>query len=251
MPSLNQATKVQGKDVYRFGGDPIPIIDAPDDTDWKRWGMLNDRKSNRLYFFKSDTDNTIYPFLYIDGAYRYDDNIAELTLSGITDNMDTSSISMLCTPNFEEVEGFRDQGTKKYLPMPNNYHVYMQQKDKPQTIHQILWEEGTRNLKLNGITSDQFDITGFPQDTDWSRWAITYDSNRYQLAFRSYVFFAFKLGSYTQIYYGRHGDKDENDVSVYGYKGIIELVGAPADTDHSSMSIMFDGVHAHLYMLTE
>lgn len=247
MPSVNQATKVFDKDVYRFAGDSIPILGAPADTDWQRWGMLNDRKSSRMYFFKAKTDDKIYQFLFDGETYKYDDTIPELTITGITESVSTSSIAMLSTPNFEEVKGVNG----KDLPVPNNYHIYMQQRDEPEQIHQFIWEKGTENIEANGITRAKFGITGFPKDTDWQRWAMTYDSNRYQLALEAYVFFAFKQGSDRQIYYGRYGHKDEQNNDVYGYEGVLALVDAPKDTNHSSMAVMFDGVDTHLYMLTQ
>ncbi|MCK5867266.1 MAG: hypothetical protein KAG14_02620 [Mycoplasmataceae bacterium] len=246
MPSVNQAIKIRGKDIYKFGGDPISILGAPEDTDWQRWSMLNDRKSSRMYFFKGKSDNKIYQFLYDGRAYQYDDSFPVLTLKGITKENNTRSIAMLSTPNFEKVKGVNG----KVLPVPNNYHVYMQQSDNPELIHQFIWEKATYNLEANGITRDVFGITGFPKDTDWKRWSMSYDSNHYQLALEAYILYAFKEGSDTEIYYGRYGHKEQGS-DVYGYEGILTLEEAPSNTDHSSMSMMFDGVNKYLYMLTK
>ncbi|WDE00810.1 hypothetical protein [Thalassomonas actiniarum] len=259
MPSVNQATKVFGENIYRFGGESIEILDAPADTDWQRWGMLNDRKLSRMYFFKKGSDDKVYQFLHLGGVYRYDASIPELTITYIVDDIkngtkedirnqvDTSTISMLSTPNFEEVNGVNG----KALPVPNNYHIYMQGVDNQQEIHQFIWERGTDRLEANGITRAKFAIIDFPQDTDWGRWAITYDSNQYQLALEAYVYYAFKQGSNSEIYHGRYGHKDDQGNDVYGYEGILTLEGAPENTDPSSMSVMFDGVDTHLYMLTK
>ena len=251
MPAVNQATKIPGKDEYKFNGEPIPIIGAPDDTDWQRWGMLNDRKSSRMYFFREGTDNKIYPFLLKDCSYQYDDTIPLLTIEGVDDDVNSSSMSMLSTPNFEPFKGVNG----KDLPVPNNYHVYMQKRDNAQEVQQFIWEKDSENLERNGITRSEFAIKNFPGDTDWERWAMTYDSNHYQLTLEAYVFFAFKSGSNTEIYYGRYGEKhtgkDGNEIDVYGYNGCLSLEGAPGNTNHSSMSMIFDGVDTHLFMLTK
>lgn len=251
MPSVNQATKVLGEDKYIFSNKSIAVIHAPNDTDWQRWGMLNDRKSSRLYFFKTGCDNQIYQFIFDGDAYKYDDTIPTLTIEGVTSDVDSGRMSMLSTPNFEPWKGVNG----KDLPVPNNYHIYMKKKNNPQEVQQFIWEKGTLNLEPNGITRSVFGIKDFPQDTDWRRWAMTYDSNHYQLALSAYVFFAFKTGSNTEIYYGRYGEKyieqgEEKD--FYGYKGgMLILEGAPSNTDHSTMAMMFDGIDNHLFMLTQ
>ncbi|WP_281556878.1 hypothetical protein [Thalassomonas sp. RHCl1] len=247
MPSLNQATKVFGESIYRFGGDTIEILGAPEDTDWLRWGMLNDRKLTRLYFFKNNSENQIYQFIFLNGAFRYDNTLPVISITGVTKTMNTGSIAMLSTPNFEEVQGVNG----KDLPVPNNYHVYMQDRDDATQINQFIWEKGTENLEHNGITRAKFAINGFPEDTDWSRWTMTYDSNRYQLSLPAYVYYAFKQGSNTELYHGRYGHKDAQGTDVYGYEGVLTLEGAPENTDHSGMAMVFDGIDTHLYMLTK
>lgn len=150
---------------------------------------------------------------------------------------------MLCTPNFEAVEGFvsrcipeDEKGAPQILPVPNNYHVYMQVKrdaiEKPSdaVIMQYVWKRETNNLEWNGITARTFVISDFSQDDiDWSNWMMTYDSNRYQLALSAYVFAGFSKTKKDTLYIGRFGEYKDGSEPDYTFKGdqIVDPLAHP------------------------
>ena len=51
MPSIKQAIKTSDN-TYEVNDAVIDIVNAPQDCDWSRWGMLDDRRSTRMYCFK-------------------------------------------------------------------------------------------------------------------------------------------------------------------------------------------------------
>ena len=252
MPKIHKITKQSDDTTFVLNKEIIPVVNAPEDTNWTKWSMLNDRKSTRLYFFKKDSADTLYPFLFDGNAFTYDVAFPQIKLLDIPEDANTEHIAMLSTPNFEKVNGVNG----KELPVPNNYHLYMQQESSSASlqgnfrfIYQFIWEKNTANLERNGITSDMFKISDFPQDTDWNRWTMTYDSNRYQLALEAYVLVAFKKNSYTELYQGRYGKKDNGEAS-YTYEKTLHLKDVPQALTELGLAMIFDGVQTHFYALS-
>jgi hypothetical protein len=276
MPSIKQAIKISD-DTFSVTDVEVDIVNAPADCDWSRWGMLDDRKSTRMYCFKKDTKGQIYQFLFDGKSYTFEETIS-LSLEGLDDDLhNTEKIGMLSTPNFEEAVGFKDkEAGKPFLPIPNNYHVYLQKVGNPQHLYQFIWKEGTTNFMPNGITRDWFGINDFPADTDWKRWTITYDSNHYQLSLPAYVVYAFKENSNSELYFGRYGavgDQDDGEggvFDVYSYNadappiyeegeeyygvrkgGNLKIIGLAEDFEVTDLSMVFDGINTYLYLLTD
>lgn len=277
MPLLRRATGTPGTadpieygelthSIYEFDDSQTAILGAPEDTDWSRWGMLNDRKYPRLYFFQKGSNTHLYQFTLGPEGFFYDPNYGYLTLTGVPEVADTSRIGMLSTPNFEtfKVDGSR-VGTyadpDRDLPVPNNYHVYMLDKPEVQAkkdtdvrkLHQFIWRKDTKEIEANGITNDKFDVEPFPVEAnvDWSRWTMNYDSNRYQLMLRAYVMTIFKQGSTTDLFQARFDylPGTNNEKSAYQYSGTAELKGAPEGISYDKFATVFDGVRTHFYFL--
>ena len=285
MPSIKRALKTSDH-IYEMSDVSIEIINAPNDCDWSRWGMLDDRRSTRMYCYKENTDNQLYQFILDGEVYRFEENIL-LSVTGVSDAQNNKKIAMLSTPNFEEVVGICDKddgGNPKEgapnLPIPQNYHVYMQTADNPTFIDQFLWKEGTRTLQPNGITRPWFNMCAFPEDIDWSRWTMTYDSNHYQLSLPAYVFYAFRKGSNNEIYFGRYGAKGDQEYTsddgeikyydAYSYDpaahpedfegdqyygqakcGNIKIEGLSDDAQVSDISVVFDGINTYMYLMMD
>lgn len=281
MPSIKQAIKISGENTFKMNDAVIDIIDAPHDCDWSRWGMLDDRKSTRMYCFKKDSRGELYQFLFDGKSYRFEKDFI-LTIKDLTSDQNTTKIGMLSTPNFEEVVGINDRDKKlpPNLPIPNNYHVYMQKADNPQYIYQFLWRENTKNFRWNGITRAWFGINDFPKDTDWKRWTMTYDSNHYQLSLPAYVFYAFKKGSNSELYFGRYGATGDEEYitdsgetalyDVYSYDseahpedyegdqyygqpkgGDLKIEGLAKDIKVADLCVVFNGINTYLYLLID
>lgn len=298
MPSLRRATGIPAvadsieygtltHTEYRFDNTETEILNAPEDTDWTRWGMLSDRKYMRLYFFKQGSNNKLYQFILGPDGFYYDPSYGYLTITGAyhkTDDIldefpedaDPSHIGMLSTPNFEtyKVDGSRigtNQDAERDLPVPNNYHVYMIDKPEVQAardtedrrLYQFIWRKDsdestgkgidTKTMEHNGITNNRFDIEAFPAEVnvDWSRWTMNYDSNRYQLMLKAYVMTIFKQGSNTELYQARFDylPGTNNEKSAYQYSGTAELFGAPEGIDYNKFATVFDGIKTSVFFL--
>lgn len=285
MPSIKQAIKTSDN-TYEMNDAVIDIVNAPQDCDWSRWGMLDDRRSTRMYCFKQGTEDQLYQFILDGTSYVFEDNFV-LTISGLDGTQNTSKIAMLSTPNFEEVVGISDKdedGVPKdgapNLPIPQNYHVYMQKADDSSLIDQFVWKENSMNFTSNGITRAWFNVKDFPNDTDWDRWTMTYDSNHYQLSLPAYVYYAFKKDSNNEIYFGRYGARGDKEYiaddgstkvyDAYSYNiddqpvdkpgdqyygqakcGNIKIEGLAEDFKVTDLSVVFDGINTFLYLLTD
>lgn len=280
MPSIKQAIKTSDH-TYEVNDVAINIENAPNDCDWSRWGMLDDRKSTRMYCFKQGTIDQLYQFLFDGTSYKFEENFT-LTISGVGDDLNSNKIAMLSTPNFEEVVGIKDQEVEgaPFLPIPNNYHVYMQGAEDRKFLWQFIWMENSKNFKPNGITREWFNVKDFPADSDWDRWTMTYDSNHYQLSLPAYVYYVFKKGTNNKIYFGRYGAKgdkeyeaDDGSIKVYdaySYNsedhpvdvpgdqyygqakcGNIEIIGLADDFNVTDLSVVFDGINTFMYLLTD
>lgn len=225
MNSVNQAIYVPGTTVYQFGTDKgpnLPITGAPADTNWRRWSMLHDGNTYRMYFFKGSTNNTLYQFGWDGSSYKYGyESEPELTVTGIPEDADTSSFSMV------HGEG--------------EYHLYFHQLGNPTRLYQFLWNSGNYTPGPNS-ESLQLQVSGFPDDTDWSRWSMLNDGENYRI-------YAFKLGSNNEIYQGAwNGSKYE-----YGYNNsykVLSLEETPANSNLANMEMLHDGSDYRLYVQT-
>ena len=224
MTSVNQAVYISGS-TYGFGGDKaltLPITGAPSDTNWRRWSMLYDGSDYRMYFFKGSTNNTIYQFAWDGSSYKYGHNSApELTLTKVPADADANTFSMV-----------HGQG---------NYRLYLRQVGNPNLLYQFGWLPGTTNYELGYGSITELTVSGFPADTDWHRWSMLNDDDHYRI-------YAFKLGSNTEFYQGAWDGR----VYKYGHNStkVFSLEGTPANTNLTSMSMLYDNADYRLYMQT-
>jgi len=84
-------------------------------------------------------------------------------------------------------------------------------------------------------------VTGEPDDTDWSRYAMLHDGEVYRLYF-------FRTGSNDTLY--QFAYNPNTAVFEYGYRSIstLRITGMPADADPSSFAMLHDGSDYRLYM---
>lgn len=221
MNTINQAVYIPGTTVYRFGtnqGPNLPITGAPSDTDWSRLSMLHDGRDYRMYFFKENTNNTLYQFAWDGSSYKYGHNSnPELTITGIPDDADTSSFSM--------VYGDRE------------YRLYFHQIGNPNQIYQFLWDS-QRYSPISDSKYFKLQVSGFPDDTDWSRWSILNDGSDYRI-------YAFKLGGNDQLYQGAWNGSEYK----YGYNSSnMSVEDTLANSNSASFDMLNDGRDYRLYM---
>jgi hypothetical protein len=181
MSSVNQGAWVPGTSRYEYGYRSIPnipITGAPADANFSRWAMLHDGGAYRLYCFKGSSTDTLYQFAWDGASYAYGYNsIPVLTLVGAPSDADASSIAMLHSGNA--------------------YHAYLRRLGDPFTLYQFIWVPGTTTYQWgyqNYLPDLQ--VTGFPSDTDWSRWDMLHDGSAYRLS-------AFHYGSNDRLSQGR------------------------------------------------
>ncbi|NET78729.1 hypothetical protein [Okeania sp. SIO1F9] len=221
MTSVNQAVYVPNSTIYRFLSDAsgnLPVVDAPSDANWRRWSMLHDGSDYRMYCFKGSTSDKIYQFGWDGRSYKYGHNsIPELTISSIPDDADTSSFSMLYGQS--------------------NYRFYFRQLGNPNQLYQFVWNQSARSY----VYYCTLPVSGFPDDTDWSRWSMLNDGSDYRI-------YAFKLGSNSEFYQGAWNGREYQ----FGYKSIqvLTLENTPSNSNLASMSMLHDGGDYRFYMLT-
>lgn len=227
MPSLNQFAYVAGTDHYRFGHNSIPnipITGAPADANLARWSMLHDDAAFRLYCFKGSSRDAIYQFSFNGASYAFGHNsIPELRLEGFPADVDASSFSML----FDGAD----------------YRLYMRRLGHSQTLYQGAWVRGTNVYRFGHNSTPQLPVIEFPGDTDWSRWSMLHDGVDYR-------FYAFKLGSNTQLYQGAFNRA--NNSYQFGFNSIRELtlVGTPSNSDTDSCAMLHDNTTYRFYFQT-
>lgn len=84
-------------------------------------------------------------------------------------------------------------------------------------------------------------VTGQPEDTDWSRYAMLHDGEVHRL-------YLFKAGSNDTLYQFGYNPNTAN--FEYGYRSIptLRITGIPADADPTSFAMLHDGADYRLYM---
>lgn len=226
--SVNQGAWRPGTNDYEYGFRSIPniaITGAPGDTNLRRWAMLHDGSHYRMYFFRGSTADTLYQFAWNGSSYEFGhDSIPQLTLTNAPSDADASSFSML-----------HSGGT---------YHAYLRRLGDPETLYQFVWQSGTTTYEWGaGPWLGALPVTGFPNDTDWSRWQMLHDGDRYRI-------YAFRHGSTTQIYQGSWNPAA--GAYQFGFQSIdvLDLVGFPASSDPGRPAMLHDGSDYRFYFQT-
>lgn len=102
---------------------------------------------------------------------------------------------------------------------------------------------GTTTYRFGFRSIPRIPVTGFPADTDWSRWAMLHDGRRYR-------FYAFKAGTDDRLYQGAF--RPAGRAYEFAFDSIRELtlVGAPANSDPRSAAMLHDGANYRFYFQT-
>jgi hypothetical protein len=219
MPSLYQGSYIPGTSDYEYGYNSIPIIPitgAPPDVNFRRFSMLHDGASYRLYAFRGSSRDTLYQFSWNGLSYAYAYNsIPLLTLTGMPDDADASSISMLHDGSL--------------------YHAYLRRLGDPTTLYQFVYVPGTSTYQYGVLGSyPSLPVTGFPAETDWARWTMLHDGSTYRI-------YAFRYGENNLIL---QGSWNAGAVAYqYAFNSIPELnlLNFPANSDFGRAAMLYDG----------
>ena len=225
--SLNQFAWVAGTDDYKFGHRSIAnikITGAPADINFTRWAILFDGKDYRLYFFKGSTKDTLYQFAFNRNTSTYEfgfRSIPELKLTGIPDDASSESFAML------------HDGT--------TYRLYLRKLGDQATLYQFGFNPATSNYEFGHNSIPAIKVTGAPDDTDWSRWAMLHDGSAYRL-------YAFKLGTNIEFYQAAFNPRAGE--YQFGFNSIadLDLQDTPKDSNLSDMAMLHDGTDYRLYL---
>ncbi|KJH67316.1 hypothetical protein [Chromobacterium violaceum] len=232
MASVNQFAYVPGTNTYKFaygGSIPnMPVVNMPADTNWLRWAMLNDGEYYRMYFFKGSTANTLYQAAFnpATGAYEFGYNsIKELQITGAPADVDASSLAMLY-----------DSSTK-------TYRLYLRRLGAPTVLYQFGFNRETSRYEYGYNSIPTLNVVKAPGDTDWHRWSMLFDGSAYRL-------YAFKVGS-TDTFYQFAYNRQTNQYE-YGFDSIpvLSLVDIPANSNLTSMAMLFGQGDYRLYFQT-
>ena len=227
---LNQAAFVPNTTTYKFGYrsiPSIPVVGAPRDTDYSRWAMLHDGTDYRLYFFKSGSADTIYQFAFDRRVEQYKfgyNSIRALRIVGAPQDADASSFSML------------HDGAE--------YRLYLRRQGNPRILYQFAFNPETENYEYGYHSLPVIEVTGFPEDTDWSRWDMLHDGEYYR-------FYAFRAGSNDEFYQAAYNDRTQRYEFAYQSIPILTLVGTPANSDTASSAMLYDGKDYRFYFLAQ
>jgi hypothetical protein len=229
MSSVNQAAFVPATTNYQFGFHSIPnitITGAPADTNWRRWAMLWDGSTYRMYFFRGSTNNTLYQFGFnpTAGAYQYSYNsIPVLTLTNIPADADMGSFGMLWDGSA--------------------YRLYVRQLGNPALLYQAAYVPSSTQYQFGYNSIPSIPVTGFPANTDFSRWNMLSDGSAYRIYFM-------QLGSNTTLYQGSFNPSAT--AYQYAFNSIpnLTLVGTPSNSNLASFAMLNDRTDYRFYFQT-
>ncbi|MEV7006493.1 hypothetical protein [Streptosporangium sp. NPDC051022] len=228
MVSINQGAWAPGSDTCRYGYDSIPnipITGAPSDTNFRRWSMLHDGSAYRLYAFRGSSRDTLYQFAWNGTSYAYGhDSIPVLTLTNAPADADSGSISLLHSGEAS--------------------HAYLRRIGDPTTLYQFVHVPGTSTYRwAYGDHIPVLRVTGFPPDTDWSRWTMLHDGTTYRI-------YAFHYGSNDRISQGAWNAAAHE--YQYGHNSIpqLKLEDYPASSDVGRAAMLHDGSAYRFYFQT-
>lgn len=227
-PAVYQA-RYQSSARYEFGIDvapPIPIVGAPDDTDWDNWAMLHDDDKYRLYFMRAGREDALYQFVFNedDWSYEYGHGTGvndEIPIEGAPDYADMSSIAML-----------HDGDT---------YRLYAQAWDEPARVVQFGYDESERAYVYLGL-DHEIPITGTPNLADWDGWAMLHDGDAYRL---------YAYGDHDADQVVQHGYNPANHRYEYGHDSQekINIVDRPQTACSDDYAMLHDGERYRMYVV--
>lgn len=225
---LKQATRTADPVVYRFDDDEeasIPVLEAPADTDWRRWAMLHDGTRARLYAFRSGTVDELYPFAYDEdaGAFRWRfDSTDMIEVVGAPATADSSRFAML-----------HDGQT---------YRLYMPDSQDQRILHQFAFDSEAGHYAYGHRSAPRVYLNRFPRDADHGRLAMLHDGTDQ----RAFLFLA---GRHDFLVQGAF-DAEAGEFR-YGFRSEprLRLDELPADANTSAPAMLFDGEHHRLYLL--
>jgi hypothetical protein len=225
MPALNQFIYI-GSGNYTFPppspwASTLNITGAPGDTNFRRFAMLNDGSDYRLYFFKANTNNTLYQFAWNGSSYAFGHNsIPVITLTNIPADADMSSFAML------------HDGSA--------YRLYVRQLGNPKLLYQAAYVPGTISYEFGYNSIPHIPVTGFPNDTDYGRWGMLFDGSAYRIYFM-------KLGNNNNLYQGAFNSATNTYEFSFNSISALNLVGAPANNNFASFSMLYGQNNYHCY----
>lgn len=111
----------------------------------------------------------------------------------------------------------------------------------PKSLNQAAWVSGTSHYTYGHNSIPNLYITGAPDDTDWSRWAMLHDGSRYRLYF-------FKQGSNDTLYQFAYNPASSDYEFGFDSIDVLTITGAPTDADAGSIAMLHDGTDYRLYM---
>lgn len=86
-------------------------------------------------------------------------------------------------------------------------------------------------------------VSGFPADTDWSRWEMLHDGSAYRI-------YAFRDGATDQLEQGSWNPAEQRDEYAYTSIPRLDLVGLPATSDVGRSAMLHDGSAYRCYFQT-
>jgi len=228
--SLNQFVYVAGTASYQYGAsNVIPNLDianAPADIDFSRWAMLGGTDGYQMYVFKRHTNDTLYQFTYNAATQKYEMGVGGLSetvsVTGAPDDANKGSIAMV----------YAQSAKRLYMRSSTSNAVY-----------QFKFNQSTNAFEYaaNGAIA-KIDVTGSPNDTDWSRWAMLHDGTNFRI-------YAMKSGTNNQIYQFAYNSASGD--YEYGFNSIdlLTIEQIPVGSDRMSFAMLFQGDKYRLYML--
>lgn len=224
--SLEQGAYVKGKEMFVKGYNSIEKIEiqnAPSDTDYRRYAMLHDGTTYRLYFFKRSSSNTLYQFGFNPQTNQYEygyKSIPVLSIVGKPSGASTKSFAML-----------HDGST---------YRLYLQDEKDPTVLHQFAFNPKKNRYEYGLNSIPTIKVKGIPDRASFKRWGMLHDGSVYRL-------YVGKRASKTLYQAGFNPSTNSYE---YGYKSIPEMklkdfFGATLN----DFALLHDGKDYRLYIM--
>lgn len=111
------------------------------------------------------------------------------------------------------------------------------------SLNQFAWVQNTNDYTFGHNSIPNMRLEGFPEDTDYSRWAMLHDGESYRV-------YLFQEGSSDTIYQGAFNRSSE--AYEFGFNSIPKFIlqAIPEDADPSRFAMLHDGSDYRLYMMS-
>lgn len=109
-------------------------------------------------------------------------------------------------------------------------------------LYQFSYSEESNAYQYGNNSIAEIKVTGFPEDTDYSKWSMLHDKGNYRICF-------LKKNDCNTLYQGAYNSSEGEYQFGFNSEPEVNIQGLPSKANSSNFSMLHDGDSYRLYMI--